>query len=176
MITAVGLTAYVRASEMNQRSWVYVCDDRGCLSVELAQDEATRRRGLQMRSSLRRDEGMLFVFDHPGRHAFWMKDTWIPLDMVWLDQDGTIVDLVESVAPCEQDPCPVFRPQQEAWMVLEVASGVAAQRGWAVGTRLNITSETALCQGRTFQRTRETTRHRGTKANKVCGRTLFFLN
>jgi uncharacterized membrane protein (UPF0127 family) len=71
------------------------------------------------RPSLAKDRGMLFVFSEKDQHAFWMKNTLIPLDMIRLDEKYTIVDIQEA-QPCKQDPCKIYTPQKGALYVIEL--------------------------------------------------------
>lgn len=102
-----------------------VCLKDRCYSVDVVSDEPARRRGLQFRESLGEDAGMLFVFRQNGVYPFWMKDTLIPLDIIWLDPSGRIVDMALEVPPCEENPCPVYTPRGEALYVLELNAGQA---------------------------------------------------
>jgi uncharacterized membrane protein (UPF0127 family) len=104
-----------------------VCFGEECIQVEVVRKEEEMRRGLQFRESLDADGGMLFIFQKSGVHAFWMKDTLIPLDMVWMDYARRIVHIEEDVPPCEKDPCPSYTPSKEALYVLEVNAGYAAR-------------------------------------------------
>ncbi len=111
-----------------------VFPDKARVSVEIAATPDARQRGLMYRTSLSQDEGMVFVFDEPDTHGFWMKNTLIPLDMVWLDAARRIVHIAHSVPPCKSDPCPSFTPAgNSALYVLEVASGVARRHALKVG-------------------------------------------
>ena len=81
-----------------------------------------------MRTELPADAGMWFVFEEnaPGR-KFWMKNTLIPLDIMWADGSGSIVYIEEQVPPCEENPCPTYGPSGEvSRYVFEVNSGVVA--------------------------------------------------
>lgn len=100
-----------------------VCFREHCYRVEVVEEESERARGLQFRDSLEREAGMLFVFPSVGVYPFWMKDTLIPLDIVWLDEEKRVVDMALSVPPCRSQPCPVYRPRGEARYVLEVNAG-----------------------------------------------------
>ena len=78
--------------------------------VEVADTDHLREQGLMNRDHLADDRGMLFVFDREQIWAFWMKNTLIPLDVVWLDAEGYIVDVAEGMQPCEATPCPLYHP------------------------------------------------------------------
>lgn len=89
--------------------------------VSVASTEEKRRRGLSGQSRLAVNEGMLFIFDQPGRYGFWMKEMLFPIDIIWLDADFQPVHLVENATP---ESYPVsFYPPQPAKYALEVAAG-----------------------------------------------------
>ena len=98
------------------------------LKVELAASEPQRTQGLMFRKQLGHEDGMLFVFDDVGYHSMWMKNTLIPLDMIWMDSQHRIVHIAHDVQPCKADPCPNYPPNAQASSVLELAAGVAAER------------------------------------------------
>ncbi|HUP48904.1 MAG TPA: DUF192 domain-containing protein [Thermoanaerobaculia bacterium] len=101
--------------------------------VELATDPATRAQGLMFRDRLREHTGMLFFFPGTAVQSFWMKNTLIPLDIIWIDEQQRIVHLKHDVPPCRADPCPSHDPGVPARYVLEVAAGVARQHGLGEG-------------------------------------------
>jgi uncharacterized membrane protein (UPF0127 family) len=107
--------------------------DRTSVKAEIAATEAERELGLMHRTSLGDTAGMIFVFEAPGLHAFWMKDTLIPLDMLWLDANGKVVSLAETVPPCKADPCATYPPSAPASFVLEVQAGFAKKHHVRVG-------------------------------------------
>ena len=96
------------------------------VDVEVASAPKTRERGLMWRTSLRDGEGMIFLFPDQREHSFWMKNTLIPLDMVFFDEKWRIVGILEGVPPENLDPRSVNRPSQA---VLEVPSGWCARAG-----------------------------------------------
>lgn len=104
--------------------------------VEVVSDQLTRAQGLMFRSSLGDDRGMLFVFPETAVHSFWMQNTLIPLDIIWIDEGGAIVHIARDVPPCRADPCPSYPPKGAARYVLELAGGQAAARGLRDGDRL----------------------------------------
>jgi uncharacterized membrane protein (UPF0127 family) len=123
-----------------------ILPDKTRVSAEIAATEAEREQGLMNRRSLNKDAGMIFVFDRPGAHEFWMKNTLIGLDMLWLDKTGKVVSLTESVPPCEADPCPTYPPTAVADYVLEVAAGYARTHRLKVGDTLTLKGLDAVRQ------------------------------
>ena len=112
-----------------------VCFGRNCFDVEIVQTDEERMRGLQYRESLGQDSGMLFIFKEDKQYSFWMKDTLIPLDIIWLDYTGRVVHIESDVPPCQSDPCPNYVPASPAFYVLEINAGEAAKQKIAVGDK-----------------------------------------
>jgi uncharacterized membrane protein (UPF0127 family) len=102
-------------------------------AVEIADDDAERARGLMFRESLAAGAGMLFVYDRPQPVAFWMKDTLIPLDMLFIGADGRVNGIHEGAVP--GDLTPVHGPA-DTLMVLEVRGGLARRLGLVEGAEL----------------------------------------
>lgn len=113
-----------------------VFPDGYAVRVEIAADEATRQQGLMYRDRLPADRGMIFFFPQSGNYPFWMKNTLMTLDMIWIDDQKRIVHIAHDVQPCKADPCPSVPPGADARYVLEVAAGVAARHGLANGQTL----------------------------------------
>jgi len=113
-----------------------VLPDGAAIQVELAIDDATRGQGLMYRDRMAEDRGMLFMFPQSGDYPFWMKNTLIPLDMIWIDDGRRIVHIWSNVPPCKADPCPNYPPNANARYVLELAAGVAAKHHLANGQAL----------------------------------------
>ena len=110
------------------------------VSVELATDPATRAQGLMYRDRLREGTGMLFFFPETAVEPFWMKNTLIPLDIIWIDEQRRVVHVKHDVPPCKTDPCPSHDPGVPARYVLEVAAGVARREGLREGDLLRFES------------------------------------
>lgn len=106
-----------------------VFPDGFAVSVEVAANDETRQQGLMYRDQLAENRGMIFLFAQPGEYPFWMKNTLIPLDMIWLDASHRIVHIAHDVPPCKADPCPSYPPNARSSYVLETAAGVAARHG-----------------------------------------------
>jgi uncharacterized membrane protein (UPF0127 family) len=113
-----------------------VFPDQTRVAVEIVATEEERARGLMFREHLAPNAGMIFLFEEPGTYPFWMKNTLIPLDMIWLDQDVRIVWIAHSVPPCKADPCPSYGHEGQASYVVEVVSGFAKQHRLKVGDQL----------------------------------------
>src|SRR5262245_13000232 len=107
--------------------------------AEVVDTPPAMERGLMFRESLPQNEGMIFVFERTGVYPFWMKNTLIPLDIVWLDEDWRIVSIAASVPPCRADPCPTYPPAGPARYVVEVNAGFTRTHGIARGDRVVVT-------------------------------------
>ncbi len=106
---------------------------RHVVAVELARTDAERERGLMFRRELAPDAGMLFLFDESVPHQFWMKNTLIPLDMIFIAEDGRIGGIVARAIPGDLSPRSAGGPSR---YVLEVVGGWAEAHGVAPGDRV----------------------------------------
>ena len=105
------------------------------LSVELARTARERARGLMFRRSLPADRGMLFVFEEEGDWPFYMKNTYIPLDLIYIDSDGRVVGCLEDLRPFDETARSVAAP---ARYVLEVNAGSVRRWGLRPGDRVDL--------------------------------------
>lgn len=103
------------------------------VTVEIADTPASRNQGLMYRQSLADNAGMLFLFANETVHAFWMKNTLIPLDMIFIRADMSVAGVVENAEPMTETSRSVNAPTQ---YVLEVNGGFAAKYGVGAGTRV----------------------------------------
>ena len=112
-----------------------VCFGDNCFEVEIALTRQQRGQGLMFRKALDLNKGMLFIFEEDGVHSFWMKNTYLPLDIIWLDADRKIVFIKKSAQPCHDQAClPIF-PDASARYVLEVNAGITANLGIKPGDK-----------------------------------------
>jgi uncharacterized membrane protein (UPF0127 family) len=112
------------------------------LLVELATTQEQIRQGLMYREHLGENEGMLFDMGFSSRHSFWMYNTLIPLDAIFLDEQMRIVDM-QTMVPCgSSNPslCPSYTSKALARYVLEVNSGFAKRHGLKVGDKARLIS------------------------------------
>ncbi|MFC2143842.1 DUF192 domain-containing protein [Candidatus Aenigmatarchaeota archaeon] len=110
-------------------------DNSDCFRIELATTSEQMSQGLMYRKSLDPDKGMLFIFGQEGIYPFWMKNTLIPLDIIWIDEDMTVVYIKGNAQPCGPLPCPYITPDHDARYVLEINGGLADQIGLEVGDK-----------------------------------------
>lgn len=115
-----------------------VCHERQCVTVDIARTPESQQRGLMFVPSLPAEKGMLFIFPQSAEHRIWMKNTLIPLDIIWMDSARRIVHIERNVPPCPKETvsCPSYGPQFEALYVLEVNAGIASQWGLSPGNTL----------------------------------------
>ncbi len=104
------------------------------VKVDIASTPASLARGLSGRPSLRSDEGLLFIFDQPGRYSFWMKDMNFPIDIIWLTADLNVAYIKKDASP---DSYPAtFESPEDAQYVLEVVAGFAERNNIKAGDRV----------------------------------------
>lgn len=115
-----------------------VCFESRCIDVKIADSSEERARGLMFVRELDEDEGMLFVFPEEDKYGFWMKNTFIPLDIIWIDSYGKVVYITENVQPCKTETCESYIPDENALYVLELNSGRANEMGLNIGDNLDI--------------------------------------
>ena len=107
------------------------------LNADLAVTQEQMSKGLAVKDELKENESMLFVFGEPSRHSFWMKDMKFPIDIIWLDNNGTVVYIKNSLQPCIMTfafLCPTYTPDKDSLYVLETGSGFSKKHGIKIGT------------------------------------------
>jgi uncharacterized membrane protein (UPF0127 family) len=127
-----------RAGVLRQDFGPEVCLGNHCYKVEIARTQAEQERGLMYRTCLAPDAGMIFIFGQDGDQSFWMKNTLIPLDMVWIGSDYRVVFIKHGAQPCGSDVCPSIDPGVDARYVLEVNAGETNRVGAKIGDLVTI--------------------------------------
>jgi uncharacterized membrane protein (UPF0127 family) len=112
--------------------------------VEVARTDSERERGLMYRNHLDSDAGMLFIFERDAPLTFWMKNTFIPLDMIFIDHDRRVVGIVENALPETETP---RRVQGDSRYVLEVGGGLTRQWGIGRGSAVDFEGVPAIGTG-----------------------------
>lgn len=106
------------------------------ITAELAITDEERTRGLMFRKEIPEDYGMLFVFEYEEKQGFWMKNTLINLDIIWLGKNRKIVHMEKNVPPCRSEPCKVYYPSEPALYVLEIKGGKGDRENLKIGDTL----------------------------------------
>ena len=118
-------------------NWVELGGKR--YTVEIATTDAQRERGLMFRDQMPADHGMLFVHDREAPQAYWMKNTHIPLDILYFDDARRLVSQQRDVPPCSLgDACPPYPSAAPARYVLELNAGQAEALHLQDGAKLSI--------------------------------------
>lgn len=128
------LTAAAAAQERVPLTIETASGARHDFQVEIAATEPERNQGLMFRKELAADHGMLFVFERTTRIAMWMKNTPLPLDMLFIGDDGRILDIHERAVPFSLD---TIAAKRRARYVLEVNGGTVDRLGLAVGDKVS---------------------------------------
>lgn len=141
MIKSVQSDIY-SSREMNYNlddSWASFLNSDGSeveILLEIADTQERRRIGLMNRLDLHYDQGMIFIFEQSIRGGFWMKNTLIYLDMIFLDENMVVVDIVRHAPPCRTEECPGYGSDFPFKYVVEVNGGWAASNGVKPGSKL----------------------------------------
>jgi uncharacterized protein len=106
------------------------------VNVEIADTDEERKRGLMFRKSLGTNDGMLFIFEREEYVAFWMKNTFIPLDMIFISSNGTINEIKENIQPCLAEPCEIYKSIYPVKYVLEVNANFSRNNNISVGDKV----------------------------------------
>lgn len=109
-------------------------ETRPRVSVEVARTPAERSQGLMFRQALEWERGMVFVFESRGQSGFWMRNTYVPLSIAWIEADGTIVD-IQDMQPLDET---VHTPVAPYVYALEVNQGWFFANGVGVGQRVTL--------------------------------------
>ena len=110
-----------------------ILPDGAAVDLELATTPEETTTGLMFRPSLPGDRGMLLLWSEERYATIWMMNVLVPLDIVFLDDAGEVIEIVADARPCAVEPCPRFTPDEPSRAVLELATGSAAAHGVAVG-------------------------------------------
>ncbi|WP_269792068.1 DUF192 domain-containing protein [Stenotrophomonas sp. Iso1] len=131
----ISLLTLAGCASADGRHWVELAGSR--YQVELAQDDDTRARGLMFREQMDADHGMLFIHDRQEPQAYWMKNTKLPLDILYFDTERRLVSQQRDVPPCSAgDMCPPYPSFKPARYVLELNAGQAAKLNLQDGAEL----------------------------------------
>jgi len=132
----LALTLLVCAACMAEGPYIELKGKR--FTVEVAESREKQALGLMFRESMPDDHGMVFIFPAEGMRSFWMKNTKIPLDIFYFDEDLKLVSVSENTTPCRSSRCPGYPSTGPAKYVLELNAGKAAELGVKPGDELKL--------------------------------------
>lgn len=133
LLVLFGIIISALLSINKETSNYQVCFKNNCFEVKLADNIKKREQGLMFVRELGSGQGTLFVFEREEIYPFWMKNTIISLDIIWLDQERKIVFIKENAQPCVDDFCPNIVPDGAAKYVLEINNGQAKEFNLEIG-------------------------------------------
>ena len=115
------------------------------LTADLAITDDQKTKGLAIKDNLKENESMLFVSQEPSRQSFWMKDMKFPIDIIWLDSNGTVVHIEHNLQPCVSIlntgssilNCPTYTPDKDSLYVLETIAGFSQKHDVKIGTNID---------------------------------------
>ena len=137
LLLNIAFTASGCAQLSSEKPWAELKGRR--FSIEVADTPESRERGLMFRREMPSDAGMLFIHDEQDQVAYWMKNTYIPLDILYFDEQFHLVSAQLDVPPCGNQPqCPIYPSAGPAKYVLELNAGLAQTLGLKPGDPLKI--------------------------------------
>ncbi len=139
LILVSGLFFLIFLSFKNSRK--QVCYKDKCFNVEVAKANEEQSKGLSGRKKLEDDSGMLFIFEEMEKYSFWMKNTLMSLDIIWIDENNKVVFIKENAKPCKSEICTSFTPSHNAKYVLEINGGKVKEIGLKVGDEINFSED-----------------------------------
>ena len=114
-------------------NYIKTCIKDHCFDARIADNPIRRKKGLMGEMRLPEKEGMLFIFPQEETPSFWMKDTLIPLDILFINDNDLVVYMVKHAQPCKTENCPVYTTTRKASKVLEINGGMSKKLDLHVG-------------------------------------------
>jgi len=135
LLIVLAIAAYAYFTSMKTARFLAVKIGDANVNAEIADTALKKMRGLMFRKSLGENDGMLFLFDAEGYPGFWMMNTSIPLDIIWINSTKHVVYIHKDARPCTFTSCPTYKPDKPAMYVLEVNAGFSDKHNIKVGSK-----------------------------------------
>ena len=137
-------SAIFRKESVDDENYNKILIDNGAglikINVEIADDNEERIKGLMFREKLNENEGMFFIFEDESHQTFWMKNTLIPLDIIFIDKNFKIVDIKNAI-PCKEEPCVLYKSSKPAKYVLEVNENFSTKNNISIGNKVGLNKQ-----------------------------------
>jgi len=137
LIVISSLTVWLVFSPHQKITKPELCIGNHCIDIAIADTPQQQEQWLMYIKYIPENSGMLFVFDKEDSYIFRMKNTLIPLDMIWINKDNKIVDIQEAL-PCITDICQTYPWKEPASYVLEINKWLSKKRGISIGEKVSI--------------------------------------
>jgi len=139
-LSPLALLAYQRQPQHLPIEASFVSNHR-TIGLEVARTPQELSKGLKFRNSIKNNQGMLFLLKQPEKVQLWMKNTYIPLDMIFLN-DGVIKSITKAAPPCKSQTCPTYSSIYPVNQVIELRAGSTISLNLKVGNQLPLTFKT----------------------------------
>lgn len=139
LIIISGCTTQDQEKKLKTKPVIIMTADKNItINAEIADSSEERQKGLMNRTEMKDNEGMVFIFNYEEKLAFWMKNTLISLDMIFINSNGTIVDIKNNVQPCKTDDCETYISKEKAKYTLEINGGLCQKNNIKEGDKIII--------------------------------------
>jgi len=136
LIVILGIAViFIPKNVKNKEGFVKINISGAEINAEIADERGEIERGLMYQESMGEKEGMLFIFDKEKETNFWMKNTLIPLDIIFLDENKEIVNIAENAVPCKTEECALYPSQFPVKYAIEVNAGFVDKKGIKLGEK-----------------------------------------
>jgi len=130
---------FITSSDLSNRGWnsTEIKINNVTIFAWIADDEEKRALGLMHIKKLEENEGIIFIFEDEGIHQFWMKNTYLPLDILFIDKNLKIID-IQSMEPCNMNECILYSPPRSIKYAIEVERGFCTRNGIKIDDEVKI--------------------------------------
>jgi len=126
---------YISKTSTNNEGYLRIKVNDIVVNAEIANTDAEKINGLTNKTNLEENQGMLFVFSEEDYYGFWMKNMKIPIDMIFIDKDNTVIDIWKDAQPCKEN-CTSYVSKEKSMYVLEVKSNFTDRHNVTIGSKI----------------------------------------
>jgi len=126
---------YFYISKTDNEEYLRIKINDVIVNVEIADTDAEKIKGLMNRTNLEENQGMLFIFSQEDYYSFWMKNMSIPIDMIFISKNKTVVDIWKDAQPCKEK-CTSYVPKEKSLYILEVNANFTDRHNITIGSEI----------------------------------------